>query len=175
MYLCGKSVVAGPLQEDWENADKGGWIDRQRPDDLDEMDRLLVKSLEITCMTGKGNNHLVPIIFSPDTVPAIRLLCDPSIREQVDVRADSPYIFASILQSEDEVYGCHAVNRMCKMIKSQLANIKTLFATANRHHVSTLFAVSDMPRKERQLFYKHMGHYEDIMNVDIRPHLQSCN
>ena len=53
MYLCGKNVVAGLLQEGWENAEKGGWIDRQCPDDLDEMDRLLVKSLEITYMTGK--------------------------------------------------------------------------------------------------------------------------
>ena len=113
-------------------------------------------------MTGKGNNHLVPIFFPPDTVPAIRLLCDPNIWEQVDVRADSPHVFASILQSEDDLYGCHAVNRMCKMMKLQLANTKTLTATANRHHVSTLFAMSDMPRKERQLFYKHMGHSEEI-------------
>ena len=45
-------------------------------DNLDEIDILLVKSLEITYMTGKGNNYLVPIIFPLVTVPAINHLCD---------------------------------------------------------------------------------------------------
>lgn len=74
--------------EDWESAEKGKWIDRQCLVNLEEMDRLLLKSLEITKMTGKGNNHLLPIIFPPYTVAAICLLCDPSIREQADVRTD---------------------------------------------------------------------------------------
>ena len=59
-----------------ENAEKGDWIDPQLMDNLDEMDILLVKSLEITYMTGKGNNYLVPIIFPLVTVAAINHLCD---------------------------------------------------------------------------------------------------
>ena len=45
-------------------------------DNLDEIDILLVKSLEITYMTGKGNNYLVPIIFPLVTVPGLNHLCD---------------------------------------------------------------------------------------------------
>ena len=90
------------------------------------------------------------------------LSCMHYMREQADVRADNFYVFASILQSEDHVSDWHAVNTMCKVIKSQLANIKPLTATANRHRLSTLFAMLDMPRKERQLFYKNMGHSQDI-------------
>ena len=84
------------------------------------------------------------------------------MREQADVRDDNSYVFASILQSVYHVSDWHAVNTMCKVIKSQLATIKTLTATANRHRPSTLFAMLDMPRKERQLFYKNMGHSQDI-------------
>ena len=40
--------------------------------------------------------------------------------------------------------------------------MKTLTATANRHRVSTLYSMLDLPSEERQWFYKHMGHSENI-------------
>lgn len=35
-------------------------------------------------------------------------------------------------------------------------------ATGMRHLASTLFAALDVPEKDRQLFYKHMGHSAHI-------------
>jgi len=35
-------------------------------------------------------------------------------------------------------------------------------ATKSRRRISTLYAVMDVPTKERQYFYKHMGHSEKI-------------
>ena len=35
-------------------------------------------------------------------------------------------------------------------------------ATKNRHRVSTLYAMLDLPARERDLFYSHMGHSKDI-------------
>ena len=34
--------------------------------------------------------------------------------------------------------------------------------TKNRHRVSTLYAMLDLPARERDLFYSHMGHSKDI-------------
>ena len=35
-------------------------------------------------------------------------------------------------------------------------------ATKNRHQVSTLYAMLDLPARERDLFYSNMGHSKDI-------------
>ena len=37
-----------------------------------------------------------------------------------------------------------------------------IVATKNCHRISTLFAGLDVPQKDRELFYSHMGHSEDI-------------
>lgn len=148
--------------DDWKGAEDGDWLDQQRLDDLDEVDKMLVQALEITYMTGKGNNHLVPIIFPPDTIEAIRVLCDPLVRAQVDVSENNRYVFPSIQKSEHHVSGWHAVHKMCKLVEPRLINLKTLTATSNRHRVSTLFAMLDVSPKDREWFYKHMGHSEEI-------------
>ena len=82
--------------DDWKGEEDGDWLDQQRLDDFDEVDKMLVQALEITYMTGKGNNHLVPIIFPPDIIEAIRVLCDPLVRAQVDVSENNRYVFPSI-------------------------------------------------------------------------------
>lgn len=133
-----------------------------RKQDLDEVEKLLVDALEITFMTGKGNNHLVPLIFPPDTVKAIKILTDETVRSQVEVAPHNRYVFPSLGNSENHVSGWHAVHKMSDVIKEQLENVKALTATSNRHRVSTLFAMLDLPRQDREWFYKHMGHSEAI-------------
>ena len=82
-------------------------------------------------MTGKGNNHLVTIIFPPDTIEAIRVLCDTLVRAQVDVSENNRYVFPSIQNSEHHVSGWHAVHKMCKLVGPSLINLKTLTATSS--------------------------------------------
>ena len=76
------------MLEDWRQAEKNVWIDQQRLNDLEELDRVLVKSMKIGYMTGKRNNHLVPVLIPPDSmtnVPAIQKLSDPKFNyRQID-------------------------------------------------------------------------------------------
>ena len=66
--------------------------------------------------------------------------------------------------SELNASGWHALKDVCAEIKLQNASL--INATNNRHRVSTLYASLNLPKHERQLFYTHMGHSEDI-NKDI--------
>ena len=117
-------------------------------------------------MTGKGNNHLVPLIFPEDTIDAIKVLCDPYYRNNAGILASNKYVFPSIMLSENHVSGWHSVRKMTLSIQDKLQSINTLTATTNRHRVSTLFATMDLPKKDREWFFQHMGHSEEI-NLSI--------
>lgn len=71
--------------DEWTEAINDEWIDKQRSEILDELDQLLVKSLKICYMTGKGNNHMVPLLIPEDTIPALKYLCDKAKRQQTGV------------------------------------------------------------------------------------------
>ena len=47
--------------EEWEDGKEDNWIDKQRLKELYELDKAIIKSLKVTYLTGKGNNHLVPL------------------------------------------------------------------------------------------------------------------
>ena len=145
------------LLGDWLSADKREWVDGQRVDNLDEVDKMLVKSLKVTFMTGKVNNHLVPIIFTPDTVEVIKILNNPAIRDECKVDRKNKYVFPTIQNSDHHVSGWHALNKMCEQIKDELTNVHTLTATANRHRVSTLFSMLDLPKKIENGFTSKWG------------------
>ena len=145
---------------DYAEAEIGSWIDQQRLLDLDPLDQLLVNSVKITYITGKGNNHLVPILIPEDTIAAVRKLADPETRKDVNVPEDNTYLFASTQGSVEHTSGWHAVHNVCD--KLPLEKPKNMKATSNRHRVSTLFASLDLPKKDRKLFFKHMGHSEAI-------------
>ena len=70
------------------------------------------------------------------------------------------HFFPSILQSEYHIFGWQNVNKIGKLIKSKLVNIKTLTSAAIMQAHS--FQCLIYPKKERQLFYKYIGHSEDI-------------
>ena len=60
--------------EEWKDGLENKWIDKQRLQDLDDVDRALIKSLKVTHLTGKSNNHLVPVLIPEDTVEALQFL-----------------------------------------------------------------------------------------------------
>jgi len=58
------------------------------------------------------------------------------------------------------VGGWHAINRIC--VAAKVDNPERLTATKMRHRVSTLYAATEVPANDRNIFYKHMGHSADI-------------
>lgn len=55
--------------------------------------------------------------------------------------------------------GWHAVSSVCDNVT--LTNKSIVTATKNRHRVSTMFALMDVPENDRQFIYKHLGHSEE--------------
>ena len=145
--------------DEWTDANEDKWIDRQRLGDMDDLDKLIIKSLKVTYLTGKGNNHLVPILIPEDTVAALRKLSDPEVRLQSGVNVENTYLFPSTRESENHVSGWHAMRNICESLT--LKDPENLKSTANRHRISTLFAAMDISKSDRQYFYKHMGHSEN--------------
>ena len=67
--------------DEWQEAEDNQWIDSQRVDDMhDPLDKHLLAKLRVTYQTGKGNNHLVPVLFPPDTIEAMRKLTNQEVR-----------------------------------------------------------------------------------------------
>ena len=148
------------LIQEWRDAEQDIWIDKQRIAALDPIETALLQNLKIMYQGGKGNNHLVPIIIPNDSVKAMSLLCDPAVRSTVGVHETNRYVFASTHKSERHVSGWHTVENLIKDL--DLVNKSLLTATQNRHRVSTLYASLDLPEKERDVFYRHMGHSREI-------------
>lgn len=148
---------------DWDEAKKDGWIDSQRLEQLTEADKLLVKSVKMAYMTGKGNHHIVPLIIPNDTIISLDKLADKETRKVSGVSAKNPFLFASTQHSDINFSGWHALKEVCKKVTLKRADLVN--ATNNRHRVSTVYAAMDVPENERRFFYSHMGHSES-MNKD---------
>ena len=128
--------------EEWVNVKQDKWIDKQRLENLDDLDLLLVKQLKITYVSGKGNNHLVPVLISVDTAKAREKLSDPEVRKQAGILESNNYLFASTHNSVVHVSEWHALHNVCASLTvKETENTKV---TANRHRVSTLFAALDL-------------------------------
>ena len=52
-----------------------------------------------------GNNHLVPVLFPPDTVGALKILMDPEVREKSGVLQDNVFLFPSTRKSDISIDG----------------------------------------------------------------------
>jgi len=74
----------------WEEALKGEWVDR---DDVPE--EFNNESMLVTFQTGKGADHLVPVMFPSDTFVAMKHLTDPEVRRQAEVASTNCFIFES--------------------------------------------------------------------------------
>ena len=146
--------------EEWSDAENNVWLKKKNLEKCDDVDRQLFKDFKLAYQGGKGNNHLVPILFPSDTVKAMRILCDATIRQNADINRSNRYLFASTQMSMDHVSGWHAVHRVS--CEAGVTCTELLNPTKMRHLVSTLYAAIDVADKERQIFYKHMGHADSI-------------
>ena len=78
----------------WEEALKGEWMDKVvEPEDVHN-DTMLV-----TYQTGKGANHLVPVMFPPETIFAMKYLANQDVRRQAGVMDSNDFVFASTQKS----------------------------------------------------------------------------
>nr|XP_047135056.1 uncharacterized protein LOC124812431 isoform X17 [Hydra vulgaris] len=164
--LCGRrgGEPARMLLTDWNQAYNNEWIDSQRVYKLGKLENFLIKTMKIAYMTGKGNNHLVPVLIPQDTVDAIIKIASNEFREQAGVSPQNKFLFASAQDSDAHISGWHVVHELCSGLP--LKNPNDIIATNNRHRISTLFAALDVPKRDRELFYSHMGHSEQ-MNINF--------
>lgn len=133
----------------WEEALSGEWVDESDQSD----DEMLV-----TYQTGKGANHLVPIMFPPETFEAMKFLVDEKNRSMAGVLSSNSYVFASTQNSEHHTSGWHAINDILSRISLEGA----INATRNRHRVASLLAKLQLSEKEKELVYNHFGHSKHV-------------
>ena len=104
-------------------------------------------------------NHLVPVIVPEDTVDGLKKLSEPQLRRDCNVKIDNCYLFPSTVASEDHASGWYAINNVCEKAGIEKGQIS---ATKIRHRFSTLYACLDIPEAQRGIFFKHMGHSQNI-------------
>jgi len=143
----------------WTDACNEVWFDRNRIAAMPAEEQEYFKNTRIMYQTGKGVNHLVPVLVPEDTVTALTKLADPVLREQCGVNKDNSYLFPSTLSSESNVSGWHSLNRACTAAGIEPREIT---ATKMRHYASTMYASLDVPDAKRAAFYSHMGHSRTV-------------
>jgi hypothetical protein len=147
------------LVSDWTDACNKVWFDKNRIQAMPPDEKELMEKSFVMYQTGKGVNHLVPVIVPEDTVQALKKLTDATLRSQCGVKPDNLYLFPSTVSSESNVSGWHALSRAC-----HAAGIKErkITATKMRHLASTMYASLEIPEAKRAAFYTHMGHSKAV-------------
>ena len=137
----------------WEEALKGEWIEKVvEPEDVHN-DTMLV-----TYQTGKGANHLVPVMFPPETIFAMKYLANQDVRRQAGVMDSNDFVFASTQKGSSHASGWHCINDILKRISLEGA----INATRNRHRVASLLAKLNLSDNEKNLIYQHFGHSKNV-------------
>jgi hypothetical protein len=158
------------LLKDWFDAESDAWIDPKAAKNLSPADQLLLGDYKLTYMPGKGRK-LVPVLIPEDLVPGIQKLV--GLRKDISINPKNKYLFAATRGSTMHVYGNQCIAAVCAAAGVMNAERMTgaqeesrVTATKIRHRASTLYVALDVPEKDRQAFYKHMGHSAEI-NADV--------
>ena len=143
---------------EWEAAKNNRWIKQSNLNDLNQNRRDSIISNKLIYQGGKGNGKLVPVIIVKEIVDTLNLISNEVIREKCGVSPFNKYLFASTQGSLDHVAGYNTL----QTITVEAGVTKNLTATKMRHRASTLFGELEMSLAQREFFYSHMGHSEDI-------------
>ena len=120
----------------------------------------------ITYQNEKGSDHLVPVLFPPETLPAMRYLTNVEVRRNAGVHHENVYIFAITKNSKRHASGWHCINELLRRLSLK----GRINATKNRHRVASLLAQLKLSEKENEMIYQHFGHLERInQNVYQEP------
>ena len=137
----------------WQEAINRQWVDKEDlTTDFDE------NTMLVTYQTGKGTDHLVPMIFPPESLSAMEFLTKEEVRKDAGVNPNNRYIFASTQISESHASSWHCINEILKKLSLSGA----LNATKNRHRVASLLAKLKLSKKGKDLICKHFGLSEKI-------------
>lgn len=90
----------------------------------------------------------------------MNILSDADMGQRFGVAKTNTFVFASTQLSQLYFPDWHALKDICK--KVLLCKPTSSNATNNRHRVSTLNATLNLSERERELFYKHMGHLAEM-------------
>jgi hypothetical protein len=80
---------------EWAEAESDIWLNDQAVRPENDIDRKLFLDLKITFQTGKGNNHLVPVLIPEDSTAAMKLLADKEVRESSGISLTNNFMFPS--------------------------------------------------------------------------------
>ncbi|XP_066936229.1 uncharacterized protein, partial [Clytia hemisphaerica] len=115
----------------WNEALKGEWVDREENQEIGEFDQ---DTMLITYQTGKGNNHLVPVIFPSETHRPIKYLANADVRRDASVATSNSFLFPATQNKEGHASGWHSINDI--LVKLSLKG--ALNPTKNRHRVASI-------------------------------------
>ncbi|XP_022111566.1 LOW QUALITY PROTEIN: uncharacterized protein LOC110990770 [Acanthaster planci] len=126
---------------EWQDASQA-WVDPQHAEaNRDPIEKYLLDSYNLAYQKGKGSRKLFPVLIPNDTARAIDKLVE--MRSSVGVLEHIPLpVYSEVWQSCKWMGGTEEGDRQ---------NI-----------ASTLYALQDVPEKDRNTFYKHMGHSQEI-------------
>ena len=114
--------------------------------------------MKVCFQSGKGVGKLVPTDITQDVEPALEILSDAHIRHQVGLWTNNIFPFANI--GSDDHYGtCGSTD--IRKICTEAGVTGHLTAIAARHRAS-MYAGFDLPEGQRQIWYDHEGHSEQI-------------
>ncbi|XP_069108879.1 uncharacterized protein [Argopecten irradians] len=151
------------LLREWKDAEKGEWISESAVQSInDPLEKQLIGKFKIAFQSGKNLNQMVPLLIPNDCLEGLKKLADEELRTAAGVNPCNPFLFPNTMNSEKHIKGWHAVDSVC----TRASISKTITATSMRHRASTIYAGLDIPEGERQLFYQHMGHSEQ-MNKNV--------
>ena len=145
---------------DWTDAKHNVWINEDRVQKMHPVEHNLFRHFKVMYQTGKGNDHLVPVLVPTDVAPALCLLSRPDNRQAVGVSADNLHLFPVMSTDGDHCSGYHLVRRVVML--AGIENSGSLTATKMRHYFSTQYAALEVPESTRSYFYLHMGHSKHI-------------
>ena len=84
-------------------------------------------------------------------------MCNAEERSKACVNVDNVYIFPSTKSSANHINGWNATATTCRK-----ANLSMVTPTSRRIRLSTKYAALDIPNCDRQHWYKHLGHTEQV-------------
>lgn len=144
---------------EFEDAVNDKWIDRSRTYFVqDEIEKKLLCDTKVAYLHASKIAKLVPVIIPTDCLKALSILTDDDVRRSVGINPSNEFVFPNTKNSMGHVIGWDCVNRMCQEAGLE----RKMNATSMRHYIATEYALLDVAARDRELFYKHMGHSETI-------------
>lgn len=143
--------------EQWKSVEDGRWKKSGEIEKItDPVEKKLAERLNLCYVPGKkkkGKSGLVPILFTPELVSAIRILLQK--RETIGLTEETKYVFAtshtSRLKSWDVLHG----------VGKQVDGLEAphlLTPTRTRKYLATMLQLLDMSDGELTWVTNHMGH-----------------